>query len=125
MAEAMGAVMGVALGAVDQPTLYVAGDTVWCDEVAAAIEAHRPEVIIVNAGAPQFGRGGPITMDATDVASTAAAAPGSTVIAVHMEAYNHCGLSRAELADACQQAGCADRVLIPTDGETIEIDLPR
>jgi L-ascorbate metabolism protein UlaG (beta-lactamase superfamily) len=125
MAEAMGAVMGVVLSAPGEPTLYVAGDSVWCEPVAAAIDAHRPDVIIVNAGAPQFTHGGSITMDATDVAATAEAAPGSRVIAVHMEAYNHCGLTRAELAEACERAGCADRVLIPADGETTEIDLPR
>ena len=85
----------------------------------------HPDVIVVNAGAPQFTHGGSITMDAADVVSTAEVAPAGTVIAVHMEAYNHCGLTRAALAEACERAGCADRVLIPADGETIEIDLPR
>ncbi|MDH3225493.1 MAG: MBL fold metallo-hydrolase [Thermoleophilia bacterium] len=125
MAEAMGPVMGVVLAAPREPTLYLAGDSVWCEQTAAAIDAHHPDVIVVNAGAPQFTHGGSITMDAADVVSTAEVAPAGTVIAVHMEAYNHCGLTRAALAEACERAGCADRVLIPADGETIEIDLPR
>ena len=60
--------------------LYIAGDSIWCDEVDEAIADHRPRSIVVNAGAAQFLEGGPITMDADDVVATAraAAAPRSS-----------------------------------------------
>jgi L-ascorbate metabolism protein UlaG (beta-lactamase superfamily) len=93
--------------------LYIAGDTVWCDEVAAAIERHRPSVAVVNAGAGRFLQGDPITMTAADVQEVAARVP--VVIAVHMEAINHCLLTRAELRAA------APGVLVPEDGETVEV----
>jgi L-ascorbate metabolism protein UlaG (beta-lactamase superfamily) len=111
VADALGPVSGFVLRATGEPTLYVAGDTVWCDEVAEAIERHRPDVAVVNAGAAQFLDSEPITMDAADVARVAGRVP--TVVAVHMEAVNHCLLSRAELRAAVPGATC------PGDGETL------
>jgi L-ascorbate metabolism protein UlaG (beta-lactamase superfamily) len=93
--------------------LYVAGDTVWCDEVAAAIERHRPAVAVVNAGGARFLEGDPIVMTAADAREVAARVP--TVVAVHLEAINHCVETRAEL-----RAG-APGVLVPEDGETLEL----
>jgi L-ascorbate metabolism protein UlaG (beta-lactamase superfamily) len=97
--------------------VYVAGDTVWCDEVAAALAAHRPDVVIVNAGGARFVEGDPITMTATDVLEVRAAAPEARIIAVHLEAINHCLEDRAALARGTAEA----RVAIPADGETIAL----
>ena len=99
--------------------VYIAGDSIWCDEVDQVIADHCPEVIVVNAGAAQFLEGGPITMDAEDVVNTVQAANGSPVVAVHMEAVNHCLLTRDELRDALEVEGVADRVYVPADGETL------
>lgn len=108
MADRLGPVSGFVLDGV-----YIAGDTVWCDEVAAAIERHRPRAAVVNAGAAQFLQGDPIVMNAADVLEVAARVP--VVVAVHMEAINHCVLTRAELRAA------APGVLVPEDGETVEV----
>ena len=70
-------VSGFVLARAGEPSLYVAGDTVWCDEVAAALDAHRPDVVVVNAGGARFTEGDPITMTADDVAAVAAHAPGA------------------------------------------------
>jgi L-ascorbate metabolism protein UlaG (beta-lactamase superfamily) len=93
--------------------LYIAGDTIWCDEVAAAIDRHRPEIAVVNAGGARFLQGDPIVMTAEDVVEVAARVP--TVVAVHMEAINHCLLTRAELRAA------APGVLVPDDGQTLDV----
>ena len=50
----MGNVSGFVLEADGEPVTYIAGDTIWCDEPAAAIEKHKPEVIVVNAGGARF-----------------------------------------------------------------------
>lgn len=120
---AMAPVSGFVLRAPGEPTLYVAGDTIWCDEVAAALSAHRPDVVVVNAGGARFDEGDPITMTAADVIETARAAPSAQVVAVHLEAINHCLLSRDELAEAIGAAGLdrEDRVLVPVDGEWLEL----
>ena len=76
----MGRVSGFVVRSEGSPTLYVAGDTIWCDEVEEALLAHRPDVIVVNAGAARFLEGEPITMTAEDVAEVCRAAPEARVI---------------------------------------------
>ncbi len=119
--ERLAPVSGFVLSASGQPTLYIAGDTVWCPEVAAAIDAHTPDIIIVNAGAAQFLEGGVITMDVDDVAQVCRAAPKARVIAVHMEAINHCVLTRSALRAGLERAGVKTPVLIPADGEELRL----
>jgi len=102
-----------------EPTLYVAGDTVWCPEVEEAITVHSPDWIVVNAGGARFLHGGTITMEAGDVVAVAGAAPAARIVAVHMEAINHCLESRAALSRALEAAGVADRVHVPADGERL------
>ena len=117
----MGPVSGFVVQSEGSPSLYVAGDTIWCEEVEEALLAHRPDVVVVNAGAARFLEGDPITMTAEDVARVCRAAPEARVSAVHMEAINHCLLTRAELAGALEEQGLAGRVEIPADGEKLEV----
>jgi len=119
--ERLAPVSGFVLSGSGQPTLYVAGDTVWCPEVAAAIESHKPDIIIVNAGAAQFLEGGVITMDVDDVVEVCRAAPRARVIAVHMEAINHCVLTRRALRAGLAKAAVKTTVLIPDDGEELRL----
>jgi L-ascorbate metabolism protein UlaG (beta-lactamase superfamily) len=93
--------------------LYLAGDTVWYEGVEETIAHYRPRVAVVNAGAAEFLEGGLIIMGIDDVREVAAHVP--TVVAVHLEALNHCFLSRAELRVALPA------VLVPEDGETLEL----
>ena len=116
----MAPVSGFVIQAEGSPSLYVAGDTIWCDEVEEALRTHRPGVVLVNAGAARFLEGDPITMTAEDVARVCNSAPGARVIAVHMEAINHCLLTRSELAAELGERGLDGRVEIPADGETLE-----
>ncbi|HLN60606.1 MAG TPA: MBL fold metallo-hydrolase [Symbiobacteriaceae bacterium] len=118
--QLMGQVSGFVLRAPDEPTLYVAGDTIWCGCVAETLETFRPDVVVVNAGAAQFLKGSPITMDGRDVARVCETAPGAAVIAVHMDTVNHCLLTRAGLRAYLQERGLTDRVQIPNDGERLQ-----
>jgi L-ascorbate metabolism protein UlaG (beta-lactamase superfamily) len=119
LGDRLGPVSGFVLRAPGEPALYVAGDTIWCDEVEDALAEHAPDVVVVNAGGARFLEGDPIVMDAADVIATAQAAPRCTVVAVHLEALNHCLLSRAELRAAVDDAGVGARVVIPADGEAV------
>ncbi len=121
IADELGPVSGYVLAAEGEPTLYVAGDTVWCAEVEAAIEAHQPDVIVVNAGAARFIAGDPITMDVPDIVAVCREAPDALVVTVHMEAINHCLLTRDALRGALAAEGLAERVAIPADGETLSL----
>lgn len=117
--QRMGTVSGFVLRVPGEPSLYLAGDTIWCAEVEAAIVGLRPDVIVVNSGAAQFRSGEPITMTADDVIQVCRAAAGATVVAVHLGALNHCLLTREDLGSALERAGTLARVRIPADGESL------
>lgn len=119
--ERMGKVSGFVIEASGAPSLYVAGDTIWCNEVESALRYHQPEVIVLNAGAAQFLVGDPITMTTEDVLKVAAAAPTARVMAVHMDTINHCLLTRAALRRAVDEEGLSGRILVPDDGERITV----
>jgi L-ascorbate metabolism protein UlaG (beta-lactamase superfamily) len=118
LAERLAPVSGFLLDGGDG-RLLVAGDTVWCDELAEGLERHRPDVVVLNAGGARFLEGDPITMTADDVALVAAAAPQARLVAVHLEAINHCLERRDALRSRCAAAGV--EVTIPADGETVEL----
>jgi len=119
IAEELAPVSGFVLATEGEPTLYIAGDTIWCDEVAAALDEHRPDVVVVNAGGARFVYGDPITMTADDVVAVARHAPEAIVVAVHMEAINHCLETRADLHQRLRDEGLLDRVIVPEDGAAI------
>jgi L-ascorbate metabolism protein UlaG (beta-lactamase superfamily) len=108
IADALAPVSGFVLDG-----LYLAGDTVWYEAVAETIERHSPRVAVVNAGGAEFTEGGLIVMGVDDVREMAARV--STVVAVHLEALNHCFLTRAELRAS------VPGVLVPEDGETLNL----
>lgn len=119
--QRMGTVSGYVLSRPGAPTVYIAGDTIWCPEVAEAVRIHKPTVIVVNAGEAQFLEGGPIIMGLDDVVTVCRAAPQATVVAVHMEAVNHCMLSRDGLRAGLVRSGVTSTVLIPRDGDEVRL----
>jgi L-ascorbate metabolism protein UlaG (beta-lactamase superfamily) len=121
IAEQLAPVSGFVISAPGEPTLYVAGDTVWCEEVAAALDEHRPDVVVVNAGGARFTHGDPITMTGDDIACLAEHAPGVHVVAVHLEAINHCLETRADLHQRIRHAGLQEHVTVPEDGALIPV----
>lgn len=115
----LGQVCGVVFRAEGERTLYLAGDTVWNRFVRESLDAHAPEVVILNCGDARIDAVGPIIMGAEDVREVCLAAPSATVVATHLEAVNHAVLTRRELRAFLAQNGLAQRVLIPEDGETV------
>jgi L-ascorbate metabolism protein UlaG (beta-lactamase superfamily) len=107
LGELLGPVSGFVVDGV-----YVAGDTIWCDDVAAALQ-RRPRAVVVNAGGARFLEGDPITMTVADVERVRAATD-APVLVVHLEAINHCLEPRSAYA--------ALDVRVPADGETVRLD---
>jgi L-ascorbate metabolism protein UlaG (beta-lactamase superfamily) len=118
--QKMGQVSGFVLKADQEPTLYIAGDTIWCEDVKQALDAHRPDLTIVNAGGARFAMGDPITMDTDDVVSLCRYAPYTKVFAVHMDTINHCLVTRADLRGRITDEGLLHQVTILEDGEWME-----
>jgi len=111
LAEQMGPVCGFVFEA--EGTLYLAGDTVWYDAVPETLDRFAPDVVVLNAGAARFTEGEEITMAAADVRAVRDATDGA-VVAVHLEAINHCLLTREALRAATED------VLVPEDGESMQ-----
>ena len=115
----MGIVSGYVLKAPGEPSLYIAGDTIWCLEVKEVLRSYRPDVVVLYSGAAAFLTGGPITMDADHVVAVCRELSPAKVIVIHMETMTHCLLTRAQLRKRLEQEGLIHQVQIPQDGEII------
>jgi len=112
LAEGMGPVSGFVFEA--DETLYIAGDTIWYDPVEETLDQFDPEMVVLNGGEAQFEQGDPITMGVEDI-NAVRDATDATIVVDHMEAINHCLLSREELRSETED------VLVPEDGEQIAL----
>jgi len=117
----MGIVSGYVLKVGGEPSLYIAGDTIWCPEVKEALLTHKPDVAILYSGAAAFLTGGPITMNADHVVALCREAPAARVIVIHMETMTHCLLTRPELRKRMELEGLSSQVQIPKDGEVVAL----
>ncbi|RYD84498.1 MAG: MBL fold metallo-hydrolase [Verrucomicrobiaceae bacterium] len=115
--ELLGSVCGIVFKHHDEKTLYIAGDTIWNRYVEENLRKYAPDVVVVNSGDAQVIGVGSIIMSKADVLKVHQAVPGATILASHMEAVNHCVLSRTELRDFAREKNM-DRLLVPEDGES-------
>jgi L-ascorbate metabolism protein UlaG (beta-lactamase superfamily) len=119
--DRMAPVSGYVVRAPGEPSLYIAGDTILCDEVRDALARHAPDVVVVNASAARFLEGDPIVMDSDDVVALAREAPDPRLIAVHLEAIAHATETRADLRARLHAEGLAGRVAVPEDGSEVPL----
>ena len=119
MAERLGEACGVVLRHPQEKTLWLVGDTIWRDEVEADMLRLRPDVVVLNAGYAHVIGFGPIIMGKEDVLKAHFTLPEAKIVASHMEAVNHCLLSRDELRQYVADNQIAEAVSIPQDGESM------
>jgi L-ascorbate metabolism protein UlaG (beta-lactamase superfamily) len=100
-------------------SIYISGDTVMTQTVRHVLDVLRPDISILNAGTAVLDIGRPILMPLEEQLDFIRAAPGK-VIAVHLDAFNHCLTTRSVLRDAVSKEGLSRKVIIPADGELIE-----
>lgn len=101
----------------NKETLYVAGDTIWCNEVQETLDRYQPNYIVINGGAARFMTGDPIVMNIPDVLTVCRYAPESKVYVVHLEAVNHSKESRSLIKSAIASSGFTKQCFVPEDGE--------
>ncbi len=118
--EMMGTVSGFVLQAAGEPTVYWIGDSIWCEEVESAIKKYDPDIIITHSGGAKIPGFDPILMDAAQTIGVVKASSKAKVVAIHMEALDHCVVTRDSLRRMADKEGIpALRLIIPNDGETI------
>jgi L-ascorbate metabolism protein UlaG (beta-lactamase superfamily) len=92
--------------------IYVSGDTVWCEGVAAVSRRFPVHLAILFLGAARLPAVGPshLTMTAEDALHAADAFPKATIVPVHYEGWAHFSQSRADIARAFAGAGLEHRL---------------
>ncbi|MEO1207760.1 MAG: MBL fold metallo-hydrolase [Pseudomonadota bacterium] len=129
--DAMGGVNGLIFKAGGQPTIYWAGDTILDEagEVEAVLKRFQPDVVIAHTGGPVVEALSPeiLLMDATQAVTFFDSAVRENadvqIIAIHMDALDHCFSTRADLISALghQASDLSKRVVIPEDGELVTL----
>ena len=107
--------MGVVFKAKNEKTLYVAGDTIWCEEVVEAIDKFAPDVIVVNACGATLLNGERIIMNDEEVKTLTEYAPKAVIIASHMDTVSHLTVTRNDIRKMK-----LNNVLVPEDNEIME-----
>ena len=121
IAAGLGETMGVVFSAPGEKTVYMLGDTVWTPRVSKTLHAVRPDVLVMNTGyAKLTNYNESIIMGTADVAKVAAFLPEAEIVAVHMDAINHCTVSRKNMRELAKMLKIEDRVHVPEDGEMVE-----
>ncbi|MFW9835552.1 MAG: hypothetical protein ACFFEK_16235, partial [Candidatus Thorarchaeota archaeon] len=65
----------------------------------------------------------PIIMDAGQTIVVCQAAPNAVIVAVHLEALDHCPVTRAALRLMAEKAGItSEQLVIPADGEILSFE---
>jgi L-ascorbate metabolism protein UlaG (beta-lactamase superfamily) len=116
----IGTVSGFVFQAKGEPPVYWVGDSIWCDPVDKTITKYKPDIIITHSGGATLPGYEHIIMDAEETLTALKASPNAVIVAIHLEALDHCGVSRDALRQlADKEAIPPARLRIPKDGETI------
>ena len=119
----MGPIVGNASGlffhSEGEKSVYFVGDTIWTQEVENNLKTLQPDVVVVNAEYAQVIGFGSIIFGKEDVLRVHRAVPHAQIVAIHMEAVNHCILSRKELQEYAESHLFSSSLHVPSDGEVI------
>lgn len=98
--------------------IYITGDTVYYDGVAAVAKKFNPAYIFAFAGAAQPRGPFHVTMDSNDVLDTAHVFQEATIIPVHYEGWSHYTQGQEVLRKSFQALGVGHRLKILNPGTT-------
>lgn len=113
--ELMGKVSGFVLR-YKKDVLYIAGDTIWCEDVINTINKYQPTFIIVNGGGAKFNIGEHVTMNTFDVKKLLEYYP-SKIAVVHLETVSPVKESRQDNFKFISDNNIENKVIIPNDGD--------
>lgn len=103
----------------NEPTVYFAGDTVWCSEVEEALRTYQPDIIVLNACAATLQDYGRLITNDQEVLQFHEACPQAKLIISHMDVVAHATINRQQMAQFVKDHGIEACVSIPQDGETL------
>ncbi len=118
----MGTVTGYILSDAknEEPKVYIIGDSIWCDSVQDTLKKDIDVVIAFGGEARLFGGKNNITMSCDDIDKVALNSK-AKIIVNHLDTWNHCYMTRQSLKQFINNKSYNQRILIPNDGETIQL----
>ncbi|MDU4993394.1 MAG: MBL fold metallo-hydrolase [Klebsiella quasipneumoniae] len=119
LAEILGDASGVVFRHPSEKTLYLVGDSIWVKDVEENMRKYMPEVLIMNTGWAHVLGYGAIIFGKEDILKAHAVLPEARIVATHMEAVNHCLVTRQEVMAYAHDNHIQDFVSAPADGETV------
>lgn len=119
VAKPMGNVMGFYIQLPNEKTIYLSSDTIYTEAVDKVLKQYKPDISVVASGRAQLDLFKPLLMTMEDIVKFVKNAP-DKVIANHLEAVNHCPITREELTSELSKKGLIDKTCIPKDGELME-----
>lgn len=121
LAEMLGDASGVVFRHSSEKTLYLVGDSIWTKTVEDNMRKYIPDVLIMNTGWAHVLDYGSIIFGKEDILKVHFVLPDAQIVATHMEALNHCLVTRHELLEYAQINHIQDYVSAPADGESVTL----
>jgi len=119
LAEILGDASGVVFRHPSEKTLYLVGDTIWIKAVEENMRKYMPDVLIMNTGWAHVIGYSAIIFGKEDLVRAHFVLPEAQIVATHMEAVNHCLVTRQEILEYAQINHIQDYVSAPADGESV------
>ncbi|CAL2106211.1 L-ascorbate metabolism protein UlaG, beta-lactamase superfamily [Tenacibaculum sp. 190524A02b] len=110
--------------------IFISGDSILDKKLENILENTTPHYIIANTGACTFSKPNPVltpgmhmTFTKEELINISKIIPKTKIIPIHMDAINHCGLTKKELQSYIntQHSEIKHRIIIPKEGETLTL----
>lgn len=110
----------------ENESIFFTGDAILDNRLKSSLNTARPRLIVANTGECQFAKENPVlspgetmTLTKHELKEITELLPVSKIIAVHMDAINHCSLAKIELRKYIQSEELEKSILVPNEGEIL------
>ncbi|RBL90147.1 MBL fold metallo-hydrolase [Chitinophaga flava] len=107
-------------------SVFFTGDAILDELLTNSLLRTQPPVIVANTGECQFTRENPVlapgitmTLTTGELKTITTLLPSTTIIAVHMDAINHCSLSKTALRKYITDEKLKSRIVVPNEGDVL------
>jgi L-ascorbate metabolism protein UlaG (beta-lactamase superfamily) len=111
---------------VERESLFITGDAILDDRLSNSLIETNPQVIVANTGECQFTDENPVldpnitmTLTRSELKEITTFLPNSKLIAIHMDAINHCSLGKNDLREYIENENLKKHIVIPNEGDII------
>lgn len=107
-------------------SIFFTGDAILDERLKTSLEAAEPKLVVANTGECQFTKENPVlspgeemTLSKHELKKITQLLPASKIVAVHMDAINHCSLSKTDLRTYIKSEELEKSILVPNEGNIL------